>query len=429
MDYKDTLFLPQTQFPMRADLTQNEPKRYKKWFDQNAYETMKQKRKGAPRWTFHDGPPYANGSIHIGHALNKILKDIVVKFYYFQGYDTRFTAGWDCHGLPIEQQVETALGREQKERTSKTEIRRLCRERAKKYVEIQKEGFKSLGVIADWNAPYITMDYKFEAETYRELARVAKAGLLVERKKPVYWSWAANSALAEAEVEYQDKESDSIFVAFALTAESCKRLGVKSAKAVIWTTTPWTLPANTAIALRAKAAYALTEDGYIVAKERYETLINEETGTPVRFEKAVLFSPGVAITGAAKAVLLLNPILKDTSIVESRSPAAYRAQRGASLGAYKALFNLEERFDNSVSVFNNIDTLVFIESADELISLNELERKIKRFDLSRWRIHKVSTSGSKLTPSYHHLIIDSTCVSEDMWRIMSEALAEHLSVH
>jgi hypothetical protein len=159
----------------------------------------------------------------------------------------------------------------------------------------------------------------------------------------------------------------------------------------------------------------------------YETLMNEETGTPVRFEKAVLFSPGVAIKGAVKTLLLLDPMLKDTSIIKSRSPAVYRAQKGASLGAYKTLFNLEEQFDNSVSVFNNIDTLVFIDSADELISLNELERKIKQFDLSRWRIHNVSIRGSKLTPGYHHLIIDSVCVSEDMWRIMSEALAEHLS--
>ncbi|MDR2151266.1 MAG: isoleucine--tRNA ligase [Helicobacteraceae bacterium] len=271
MEYKDTLFLPQTRFSMRADLTQNEPKRYKKWRDQNIYEKMKANRKGAPLWTFHDGPPYANGAIHIGHALNKILKDVVVKFHYFQGYDTRFTPGWDCHGLPIEQQVETALGKA-KAQTSKAEIRRLCREHAAKYIQIQKDGFISLGAIADWDKPYITMDYKFEAEIYKELVRVAKAGLLIERRKPVYWSWAAQSALAEAEVEYQDKQSDSIFVAFELTEESRAKLGVKSAKAVIWTTTPWTLPANVAIALKGDAVYALTEDGFIAAKDRLEAL-------------------------------------------------------------------------------------------------------------------------------------------------------------
>ncbi|MDR1911524.1 MAG: isoleucine--tRNA ligase [Helicobacteraceae bacterium] len=276
MDYKETLFLPQTKFAMRADLAQNEPQRYKRWIDSDVYEKMKKKRKGAPKWTLHDGPPYANGAIHIGHALNKILKDAVVKFYYFQGYDTRFTPGWDCHGLPIEQQVETALGKDKKSQTSKAEIRRLCREHAAKYAQIQKEGFMSLGAIADWKKPYITMDFKFEAEIYKELTRVAKAGLLVERKKPVYWSWAAQSALAEAEVEYQDKQSDSIYVAFSLTSQSAAKLGVQRAKAIIWTTTPWTLPANVAIALSASAAYVLTDDGFIVAKDRYDDLIAQE---------------------------------------------------------------------------------------------------------------------------------------------------------
>ncbi|MDR2639019.1 MAG: isoleucine--tRNA ligase [Helicobacteraceae bacterium] len=274
MEYKNTLFLPQTRFAMRADLTQNEPKRYQKWADRKIYDKMKALRKGAPLWTFHDGPPYANGAIHIGHALNKILKDIIVKFHYFQGFDTRFTPGWDCHGLPIEQQVETALGKD-KAQTSKAEIRRLCRAHAAKYARIQQEGFASLGVIADWEKPYITMDYNFEAQIYKELVCVAKAGLLIERKKPVYWSWAAQSALAEAEVEYQDKKSDSIFVAFALTGESCAKLGIKSAKAVIWTTTPWTLPANAAIALKSEAIYALTSDGFIAAKERLAYLRSE----------------------------------------------------------------------------------------------------------------------------------------------------------
>jgi esterase/lipase len=160
----------------------------------------------------------------------------------------------------------------------------------------------------------------------------------------------------------------------------------------------------------------------------YEVLMNEDSGTPVRFEKAVLFSPAVAIRGAAKSVLLLNPVLKDSSVITSLSPASYRAQKGASLGAYKALFNLEERFDDNASVFNNIETLVFIERGDEFISLNELERKISRFDFSQWRIQEVSNNGSKLTPKYRHLIIDSDCVSEDTWGMMSEAVMEHLSV-
>ncbi|MDR0747572.1 MAG: isoleucine--tRNA ligase [Helicobacteraceae bacterium] len=273
MDYKPTLFLPQTNFSMRANLTENEPKRYKKWLEENVYEQMKAKRINAPLFTLHDGPPYANGEIHIGHALNKILKDIIVKYHYFQGYAVRFTPGWDCHGLPIEQKVlEAALFRDKKELPPQSEIRRLCREHARKYVEIQKQGFISLGVVADWNRSYVTMDYKFEAEIYRELISVAKAGLLVERKKPVYWSWAAKSALAEAEVEYRDKESDSVYVAFKLDDQSARQLGIEAAKAVIWTTTLWTLPANVAIALKKGETYALTEDGYIAAASRLQAL-------------------------------------------------------------------------------------------------------------------------------------------------------------
>ena len=275
MDYKETLLLPKTTFPMRGNLPQNEPKRYKKWFEENVYEKMKKKREGAPLFTLHDGPPYANGHIHIGHALNKILKDIIVKFNYFEGKAVRFTPGWDCHGLPIEQQVEKKLGSAKKEQLPKSKIRELCREHASKFVAIQKEEFQSLGVIADWQKPYLTMDFAFEADIYRALCEIAKEGLLVERSKPVYWSWAAKTALAEAEVEYEDKTSPSIYVAFKLSDEAAKRVG-KKASIVIWTTTPWTLPANTGIALNPHIAYVLTTEGYIVAKDLYDELKSKE---------------------------------------------------------------------------------------------------------------------------------------------------------
>ena len=275
MDYKETLLLPKTTFPMRGNLPQNEPKRYKKWFEANIYEKMKQKREGASLFTLHDGPPYANGHIHIGHALNKILKDIIVKFNYFEGKAVRFTPGWDCHGLPIEQQVEKKLGSTKKEQLPKSKIRELCREHASKFVAIQKEEFQNLGVIADWQKPYLTMDFAFEADIYRALCEIAKEGLLVERSKPVYWSWAAKTALAEAEVEYEDKTSPSIYVAFKLSDEAAKKVGRK-ASIVIWTTTPWTLPANTGIALNPNIAYVLTTDGYIVAKDLYEDLRSKE---------------------------------------------------------------------------------------------------------------------------------------------------------
>jgi isoleucyl-tRNA synthetase len=277
MDYKETLLLPRTDFPMRGNLPQNEPKRYAKWFEEGIYGVMKQKRKGAPRFTLHDGPPYANGDIHIGHALNKILKDIILKYRYFQGDDVRMTPGWDCHGLPIEQKVEEKLGKAKKEAMPTAQFRALCREHAAKFVEIQKEGFKSLGCIADWEHPYVTMDFKFEADIYRTLCEVARRGLLVERHKPIYWSWAAQTALADAEVEYADKEDYSIYVHFELSDAAKVKLGLEGkAGLVIWTTTPWTLPANTGIALNPDELYVVTADGHIVAEARYDAMIAEE---------------------------------------------------------------------------------------------------------------------------------------------------------
>jgi isoleucyl-tRNA synthetase len=275
MDYKETLLLPKTDFPMRGNLAQNEPIRYAKWFENNTYAKMKQHRENAEMFTLHDGPPYANGHIHIGHALNKILKDIIVKYHYFDGKSVRFTPGWDCHGLPIEQQVEKKLGgKQKKEQLSTGEIRKLCREHAESFVTIQRDEFKSLGIVADWEQPYLTMDYQFEANIYRTLCDVAKKGLLIERSKPVYWSWAERTALAEAEVEYEEKESHSIFVAFELSDEAKIRTSIEgNAALVIWTTTPWTLPANTGIALNPEETYVRTSDGYIVAKKLYQSLI------------------------------------------------------------------------------------------------------------------------------------------------------------
>ncbi len=276
MDYKDTLLLPKTDFPMRGNLPENEPKRYKKWFDENVYEQMKNKREGAEMFTLHDGPPYANGDIHIGHALNKILKDIIVKYHYFQGKAVRYTPGWDCHGLPIEQKVEEQIGKAKKDSMPISEFRALCRDHASKFIDIQRDGFKSLGVIGDWNNPYVTMDFKFEANIYRTLCEVAKTGLLVERNKPVFWSWAAQSALADAEVEYKDKEDYSIYVAFEMSDKAKQELDLpQKAAVVIWTTTPWTLPANTGISLNPEAMYVLSEDGYIVAEDLHQSLADE----------------------------------------------------------------------------------------------------------------------------------------------------------
>ncbi len=299
MDYKDTLLLPQTQFPMRGNLINNEPIRYASWISADVYGRMKTNRAGAQSFTLHDGPPYANGHTHIGHALNKILKDIIVKYHYFNGKSVRFTPGWDCHGLPIEQQVEKKLGgKQKKELLSKAEVRKLCRTHASEFVDIQREEFKKLGVIADWDHPYLTMDYKFEANIYRTLCSVAKKGLLIERSKPVFWSWAERTALAEAEVEYEDKEDYSIYVAFELSDEAKVRVGIEgNAAIVIWTTTPWTLPANTGISLNPEETYVRTSDGYIVAQKRYEAMIEEGvlSGSVVQKIDAVKFENLYAI--------------------------------------------------------------------------------------------------------------------------------------
>ena len=275
MDYKDTLFLPTTDFAMRGALPQNEPARFKAWYDERKiYEKMKAKRKGASvSFNIHDGPPYANGHLHIGHALNKILKDIITKTHYFFGEDIRYVPGWDCHGLPIEQQVEIKLG-DKKKSLSKVQIRELCRQHAKEFIDVQRNEFKDMGILGDWDDPYLTLKFEFEAEIYKALCQIAKKGILIERSKPVFWSWAAKSALAEAEVEYKDKEDYSIFVAFDLSSEANAKISAKGAKAVIWTTTPWTLPANGAISLNPNEIYALTSENLIFAKPLVESLVS-----------------------------------------------------------------------------------------------------------------------------------------------------------
>ena len=316
MNYKDTLLLPNTAFPMRGNLPEKEPKRYKTWFEErDVYKKMTTQHQGAKSFTLHDGPPYANGNIHIGHALNKILKDVIVKSHYFRGEDIRFVPGWDCHGLPIEQQVEKKLG-EKKKTLPITTIRRLCREHAEKFVNVQKEEFKSLGVVADWENPYKTLKFPFEADIYRTLCDIAAKGLLLERSKPVFWSWAAQTALAEAEVEYQDKEDFSIYVAFELNDDAKKELGVEKAAMVIWTTTPWTLPANVGISLNPDEEYVLTTDGLIVAKVRFEAMKEEEvisgeiakTFASTQLENLLAINP---LNGRSSQLILGDHVLMD----------------------------------------------------------------------------------------------------------------------
>ncbi len=277
-DYKNTLNLPQTGFPMKANLAQREPAMLKFWEDNKIYEKIQEKNRGSKSYMLHDGPPYANGHIHIGHALNKILKDIIVKFKSMKGFYSPYVPGWDCHGLPIELQVDKNLG-EKKDKVDILEKRKLCKEYAAKFVDIQREEFKRLGVFGDWMTPYLTMSYTYEGAIVKEFAEFVRKGYVYKGKKPVYWCPSCVTALAEAEVEYADKESPSVFVKFPLDDENISRyfpaLKGKNVFVVIWTTTPWTLPANLALAFHPDFDYVAVghnNDVYIVAEGRLDAL-------------------------------------------------------------------------------------------------------------------------------------------------------------
>ncbi len=275
-DYKKTLNLPQTSFAMKANLPQNEPKRLEQWRGMNLYQRIREKSAGRPKFVLHDGPPYANGRIHIGHALNKTLKDIVVKSRTMLGNDSPYIPGWDCHGLPIEHAVGKELGSKRAE-MSAAEIRRACRQFAAKYVDVQREDFIRLGVFGDWDHPYTTMSFDYEADIADALGRFFKTGAVYKGLKPVHWCTYDQSALAEAEVEYRDHTSPSVYVRFRMKDEAVTELDLPIEKplyAIIWTTTPWTLPANLAIAVKPDFDYTVVEhdgENYILATELVES--------------------------------------------------------------------------------------------------------------------------------------------------------------
>ncbi|MBU0987012.1 MAG: isoleucine--tRNA ligase [Proteobacteria bacterium] len=263
MDYKKSLNLPVTEFPMKASLVKREPEQLKSWEEMGLYEIIRKASKGRERFILHDGPPYANGSIHIGTALNKILKDIVVKSRQMAGYDAVYVPGWDCHGLPIEHNVDKEIG-PQKLQISQSEFRALCRLYAEKFINIQREEFKRLGVLGDWDNPYLTMNHRYEAIIARECCKFALQGSMFRSKKPIHWCCSCQTALAEAEIEYYDEKSPSIFVKFPLKDDLSSEipgLAGKNVFVVIWTTTPWTIPANLAIALHPDFVYAAVDAG------------------------------------------------------------------------------------------------------------------------------------------------------------------------
>jgi isoleucyl-tRNA synthetase len=288
-NYKDTLNLPKTDFPMKGNLPQREPTMLHHWKEQDLYRQIRETSAGRPKFILHDGPPYANGEIHIGHAVNKVLKDIIVKSRTLDGYDAPYVPGWDCHGLPIELQVEKKVGKPG-QKVSAAEFRKACRTYAAKQVDNQREDFMRLGVLGDWDNPYLTKDYDFEANIIRALGRIFARGHIHEGYKPVHWCTDCGSALAEAEVEYRDKQSFAIDVRFRVLDEDalfgrCHSVpghhGEGPLSFVIWTTTPWTLPANQAVALNPMLEYAVVQCEGSAGKERLvvaEGLLKETMG-------------------------------------------------------------------------------------------------------------------------------------------------------
>ena len=264
-DYKDTLNLPQTDFPMKANLAQREPARLKQWQDMDLYQQVREVCAGRPSFILHDGPPYANGELHVGHAINKILKDFIVKSRTLSGYDAPFVPGWDCHGLPIELNVEKKVGKPG-HKVSAGEFRKKCREYAAKQVDQQRDDFVRMGVLGDWQNPYLTMDFRFEADIVRTLGQIIDRGHLHKGFKPVHWCLDCGSALAEAEVEYQEKRSSAVDVAFAAldSAAFCRAFDTDwqgEVAVAIWTTTPWTLAANRGVCVSPDLEYVMLQQG------------------------------------------------------------------------------------------------------------------------------------------------------------------------
>lgn len=271
MDYKETLNLPTTDFPMKANLSQREPEWLAYWEKIGLYQKIRECSAGRKKFILHDGPPYANGHIHMGTALNKVIKDIIIKSKQMSGFDAPFVPGWDCHGLPIEHQVDKELG-PKKNTLSQLEIRRRCRAYAERFIDIQRQEFKRLGILGEWDRPYLTMDYAYEAVIVREFGKFALQGSIYKSKKPIYWCASCRTALAEAEVEYEAHTSPSIFVAFPLISDLSNdypALKDKDVSVLIWTTTPWTIPANLALAFHPDYEYVAVEEGgetFILAK-------------------------------------------------------------------------------------------------------------------------------------------------------------------
>lgn len=313
MNYKDTLNLPAKIISMKANLVSNEPKILKKWEEDKIYLKLREAREGAPKYVLHDGPPYANGNIHVGTAMNKVLKDVVIKYKSMRGYDAPYVPGWDTHGLPIEHKASVELGDKIKD-MSRLEIRKTCASYARKYVNVQRKQFKRLGVFGEWDKPYLTMNPKYERGIYEVFADAVEKGMVYRENKPVMWCPHCHTALAEAEVEYQDDTSKAIYVKFAFKDE-------KDEYVIIWTTTPWTLPANRAVALNPNIEYSkvkVNDETWVMAsalvdqvmkKAKVEDWKTIDTLKGSELELKTLIDP---IYGQPRPIVMADYVLTDT---------------------------------------------------------------------------------------------------------------------
>jgi isoleucyl-tRNA synthetase len=423
MDYKATLNLPQTSFPMKANLPQREPEILARWERERLYERIQEAGKGKPLYVLHDGPPYANGRIHIGHALNKILKDIIVKSKTMEGYQAPYVPGWDCHGLPIEHQVLKELG-DKKKTLSKVEIRQLCREYAEKFFKIQREEFQRLGVLGDWNHPYLTMTPDYEASILREFGKFVKAGGVYKGKKPVLWCPTDETALAEAEVEYEDHTSPSIYVKFPFqkTPQELSRDGrlgisfppdVRRVSLVIWTTTPWTLPANQAVCVHPDFTYAFLKVGdevLVVAQDRLEQFRTDCGFGP---DSGIL--EGRVPTGAEfHGLLCLRPFAPDTSpvllgdfVTKDQGTGCVHIAPGHGQEDYELAirYNSEPQYRSVLS--QHLDVLAPVDSRGRFTDEAPEFQGLKVFDANPRINEKLKTLGlllgeGTLTHSYPH---------------------------
>ncbi len=319
--YKSTLNLPETAFPMRGDLPKREPDTLARWESQGLYAQLRENARGRDLFVLHDGPPYANGAIHLGHAVNKILKDIIVKSKYLAGFDAPYIPGWDCHGLPIEIAIEKKYGKVGV-KLDAVEFRQKCREYANAQIDIQRRDFKRLGVLGDWENPYKTLDFKYEADEIRALAKVVENGHLLRGVKPVYWCFDCGSALAEAEIEYQEKSSPAIDIAYAARDSKAlaRAFGTDVADDIeiavpIWTTTPWTLPASLAVALGAELDYTLVEGPAHADKRRWLVIAEGLTDRALqRYGVHEVTVHGRATGAALEGQVLAHPFYAERDI-------------------------------------------------------------------------------------------------------------------